>query len=109
MITIIAVVCVAIAVIIAAVQIGKIRGGWVPAKFAGRADVFLAAKRKEYAMLAWVGVIMGPCWFVIAALDWGTPAAYERLVVGAIFIVCGLVMFMLKAKLPTAPVSPSAG
>ena len=108
MITIIAVVCILIAVIGAVVQLGKIRGGWVHSKFAGRADAFLAAKRKEYAMLAWVGVIMGPAWFVIAALDWGTPAAYERLIVGAIFLVSGLVMFVLKAKLPAAPVEPRA-
>ncbi len=105
MITIIAVVCILIAVIMAVVQIGKIRSGWVPAKFAGRADAFLVAKRKEYAMLAWLGVVAGPIWFGIAVLEWGKPAAYERLALGAIFIVCGLVMFALKAKLPTAPVA----
>ena len=46
-IAILAVVCVAIAVIGAAVQIGKIRAGWVHPKFAGRADDFLAAKRRS--------------------------------------------------------------
>ena len=104
MITIIAVVCILIAVIGAAVQSNKIRSGWVPAKFAGRADAFLTAKRKEYTMLSWLGVIAGPFWFVIALVEWGTPAAYERLVLGVIFIACGLVMFGLRAKLPTQPV-----
>lgn len=104
MITLIAVVCILIAVIMAAVQSRKIRSGWVPTKFAGRAEAFLAAKRKEYTMLAWLGVVAGPIWFVLAVLDWGRPAAYERLALGAVFVACGIVMFTLRAKLPAQPV-----
>jgi predicted small integral membrane protein len=104
MITLIAVVCILIAVIMSAVQSGKIRAGWVPQKFAGRPEAFLSAKRKEYSMLAWLGVVAGPIWLALAFLDWGKPAAYERIGLGVVFIVCGIVMFALRSKLPTAPV-----
>jgi len=104
MITLIAVICILIAVVMAAVQSGKIRAGWVPTKFAGRAEAFLVQKRKEYSMLAWLGVVAGPVWLAIAAFDWGTPAAYERLGLAVVFMICGLVMFALRSKLPTVPV-----
>ena len=104
MITLIAAVCIVAAVVMAAVQNGKIRAGWVPEKFASRATEFLTRKRKEYAMLAWVGVTCGPIWLALAVLEWGRPAAYERIGLGIVFVICGAVMFALKAKLPAEPV-----
>ena len=106
MITWIAVVCVIIAVAVAGVQSGKIRAGWVPPKFAGREAEFLRRKRTEYTMLAWLGVVAGPIWLVLAALDWGRAAAYERIALGIVFIICGAIMFSLRARLPTEPVQP---
>lgn len=104
MIMLIATVCIVIATVAAGVQAAKIRGGWVPDKFAGRVPEFLTRKRKEYAMLAWVGVVCGPLMLVIAALEWGKAGAYERIAYGIILIVCGGVMFAMKAHLPVAPV-----
>jgi hypothetical protein len=91
MIMLIATVCIIIATVLGAVEGAKIRNGWVPAKFAGRAAEYLTRKRKDYAMLAWVG---------IAAFEWGKPGAYERVAYGIILIVCGAVMFAMKARLP---------
>ena len=106
MIMLIATVCFVIATVMAGVQAAKIRGGWVPDKFAGRTGEFLVRKRKEYAMVAWAGAICGPLFLVIAAIEWGKPASNERLAYGIILIVCGAAMFAMKAQLPTAPVEP---
>ena len=84
MIMLIATVCIIIATVAAGVQAAKIRGGWVPDKFAGNAAEFLMRKRKEYAMLAWVGAVCGPLFLVIAALEWGKPGAYERVAYGVL-------------------------
>jgi hypothetical protein len=108
MIMLIATVCIVIATVIAGVQGAKIRGGWVPDKFAGRTAEFLMRKKKEYAMLAWVGVVCGPLFLVIAALEWGKAGAYERVAYGIVLIVCGAVMFAVKAQLPAAPDEPRA-
>ena len=101
----IATVLILVGTIVSAVQAGKIRGGWVPDKFAGRAGEFLASKRKEYAMIAWAGAVCGPLMFVMAAVDWGQPAAYERIAYGVILIACGAVMFAVRAQLPAKPVA----
>ncbi len=106
MIMLIATVCIVIATVMGGVEGTKIRNGWVPQKFAGRAAEFLTRKRKEYALLAWVGTIGGPLFLVIAAIEWGKPGAYERVAYGAILIVCGVVMFAMKAQLPPEPVAP---
>jgi hypothetical protein len=106
MIMLIATVCIVIATVMAAVQGAKIRGGWVPDKFAGRTEEFLTRKRKEYAMLAWAGVVCGPLFLVIAALEWGKAGAYERVAYGIVLIVCGAVMFAMKGQLPSAPAEP---
>ena len=106
MIMLIATVCIVIATVAAAVHGAKIRGGWIPDKFAGRAAEFLMRKRKEYAMLAWVGVVCGPLFLAIAAFEWGRAGAYERVAYGIVLIVCGAVMFAMKAQLPAAPVDP---
>jgi hypothetical protein len=106
MIMLIATVCIVIATVIAAVQGAKIRGGWIPDKFASRAAEFLTRKRKEYAMLAWAGVVCGPLFLVIAAFEWGKAGAYERAAYGIVLIVCGAVMFAMKSQLPAAPVDP---
>lgn len=104
MIMLIATVCILIATVMAAVQSAKIRDGWVPEKFAGRAAEFLMRKRKEYALLAWMGVVCGPIFLGIAAFEWGKPGAYERVAYGALLIVSGAVMFAMRAKLPAVPV-----
>jgi di/tricarboxylate transporter len=106
MIMLIATVCIIIATVAAGVQAAKIRGGFVPEKFAGNAAEFLMRKRKEYAMLAWVGTVCGPLFLVIAALEWGKPGAYERIAYGVLLLICGAVMFALRAQLPTKPVAP---
>jgi hypothetical protein len=106
MIMLIATVCFVIATVMSAVQAAKIRGGWIPEKFAGRAGEFLVRKHKEYAMIAWAGVVCGPLFLVIAAIEWGKPASYERLAYGIILIVCGAVMFAMKAQLPAGPAEP---
>ena len=106
MIMLIATVCIIIATVAAGVQASKIRGGWVPEKFAGNAAEFLMRKRKEYAMLAWVGTVCGPLFLVIAALEWGKPGAYERIAYGFLLIICGAAMFAMRAQLPTKPVEP---
>jgi hypothetical protein len=103
MLMLIATILILVGTIVSAVQAGKIRGGWVPQKFAGRAGEFLANKRKEYAMIAWAGVVCGPAMFVMAAVDWGQPAAYERIAYGIILIACGAVIFAVRAKLPAVP------
>lgn len=104
MLMLIATVCIVVATVAAGVQGAKIKGGWIPEKFAGREAEFLTRKRKEYAMLAWMSVICGPIFFVIAALEWGKAGAYERVAYGIILVVCGAVMFAMKAQLPAAPV-----
>jgi di/tricarboxylate transporter len=106
MIMLIATVCIIIATVAAGVQAAKIRGGWVPDKFAGNAAEFLMRKRKEYAMLAWVGAVCGPLFLVIAALEWGKPGAYERVAYGVLLLICGVVMFAMRSQLPTKSVAP---
>jgi len=103
MLMLIAVICIVFGTVMAAVQLAKIRNGWVAPKFAGRTAEFLRHKRKEFTIIAWAGAACGPLYFVLAALDWGKPAAYERLVYGVILIICGAAGFVLRAKLPTAP------
>jgi hypothetical protein len=105
MIMLIATVCIIIATVAAGLQAGKIRSGWVPDKFANNAAEFLVRKRKEYAMLAWVGAVCGPLFLVIAALEWGKPGAYERIAYGILLIICGAVMFAMRAQVPTVPVT----
>jgi hypothetical protein len=106
MLMLIATICFVIATVMAGVQAAKIRGGWIPDKFAGRAAEFLVRKRKEYAMIAWAGVVCGPLFLVIAAIEWGKPGAYERIAYGIILIVCGAAMFVMKAQLPAVPAEP---
>jgi hypothetical protein len=106
MIMLIATVCIVIATVLGGVEGTKIRNGWVPEKFAGRAAEYLTRKRKEYAMLAWTGIVCGPLFLGIAAFEWGKPGAYERIAYGIILIVCGAVMFAQRARLPAAPVVP---
>lgn len=100
MLNLIVLLCFVGGTVAAAIQIPKLRKGWVHPKFQSDPAKFRASKLKEYAILAVAGIVCGALFVGMGFLEDRRPAQLERFVIGGIMIACGAIGFWMRTLLP---------
>jgi hypothetical protein len=109
MVELISIICSLAICIITPIEVGKIRAGWVRAKFAGDREKFLAAYRKQLTMLTWVGVGFGVLSFGLAFIEAEPGESTVKVIAGVVWLVVACVCFISRRMVPDASMPESIG